>query len=319
MRVLITGATGFVGSHITCAFAEAGHEIRCALRPTSDAHAIEDFPVERTHLDLDRPETLAKAVKDAEVVVHAAGITRARRPADYHRVNAQGARRLALAAADAGVRRFVFLSSLAARGPDACAADGRDRPASAYGWSKLEAEESLRPFEGRMEVVALRPAAIYGPRDRDFLPLFEMARAGFLVVPGGPGLLQPVYAEDVARAVLAAAHEEAGFGPYPVAEPARYGWKEVVAGLEGALGRGVRAVRVPPAAFSLAGRVAEAATRTGRAAPSFDERRAEDLAIHTWTCDVSGTEHALGWRAEVPLREGLETTARWYWKAGWLL
>lgn len=318
MTVLLTGASGFVGGHIARALVEAGHEIRCALRPTSDARAIEGLSVERVPFDLESPDTLA-AVEGADVIVHAAGATRARRPGDYHRVNAEGTRRLAEAAAEAGARRFVFIGSLAARGPDAASRDGLDRPASDYGRSKLEAERFLRRFEERMEVVVLRPAAVYGPRDEDLLPLFKMARAGFLAVPAGPGLLQPVYAGDVASAVLAAVRgEHAGFGPHPVAEGRIYGWKEVARGLEGALGGRVRAVRLPAAAFTLAGRVVGSAARAFGAAAPFDERRAEDLAVHSWTCDVSGTEEALGWRAEVPLFEGLDLTARWYRRAGWL-
>ncbi len=169
-----------------------------------------------------------------------------------------------------------------------------------------------------MEAVVLRPAAVYGPRDTDLLPLFKMANRGWLPLPSGANLLQPVYAEDVARAVLAAAREPVGFGPFPVAEKGRYKWKDVVAGLEKALGRRVRAVRLPAAAFTLAGRAAEWAARPFSAVPVFDERRGRDLAARTWTCDTSATERALGWRAEVPLFEGLERTARWYRQAGWL-
>jgi nucleoside-diphosphate-sugar epimerase len=318
-RVLITGATGFVGSHIARALAEAGHEVHCGVRSTSDTRWIDDLAVGRVPLDLDSPGTLLEAVRDARLVVHVAGLTRARRAGDYYSVNAEGTRNLAAAAAAAGVRRFVLISSLAARGPDARTRAGGDHPVSDYGRSKLAAEAYLRDFGGPMETVALRPAAVYGPRDRDFLPLFRMARAGWLVVPGGGGLLQPVYVDDVARAALAATGEDVvGFGPFPVAERKRYAWHDVAAGLQKALGRPVRTVRMPAAAFLLAGGVAErAATLLGRVIP-FDERRARDLALHAWTCDVSGTEKALGWRAEVPLFEGLERTARWYLQAGWL-
>ncbi len=316
-RVLITGATGFVGSHIAQTFAEAGYEVRCGVRASSSARWIPDF--ERVPLDMTgRAEDFSRAVKDADLVVHAAGITRARRAEDYHAVNAAGTGKLAAAALEAGVRRFVLISSLAARGPDNLTKGGRDHPESAYGRSKLEAEAYLRGFDEPMEAVALRPAGVYGPRDTDLLPLFKMAGAGWLLLPSGTNLLQPVYAEDVARAALAAARRAPGFGPFPVAEATRYTWGDVVAGLERALGRPVRAVRVPAAAFALAGRAAEWAARPLSAVPVFDERRGRDLALRTWTCDTSATERALGWRAEVPLFEGLERTARWYRQAGWL-
>jgi nucleoside-diphosphate-sugar epimerase len=313
-RVLITGATGFVGSHVAQAFVEAGYEVRIGARASSDPRWISDLHAERVPLDVSGdPENTSRAVRNVDTVVHAAGITRAKRAGDYYAVNAGGARRLAVAAFRAGVRRFVLVSSLAARGPD-----GRGHPASDYGWSKLEAERHLRSLDGQMETVVLRPAAVYGPRDTDLLPLFRLARAGWLPVPSGVAPLQPVYAEDVARAVLAAAREPAGFGPFPVAENRRYGWPDVVAGLRKVFRRPVRAVRLPAAAFVLAGRAAERSARPFSAVPLFDERRARDLALNAWTCDVSGTEKALGWGARVTLVEGLERTATWYRQAGWL-
>jgi nucleoside-diphosphate-sugar epimerase len=288
------------------------------VRAASNTRWISGLPVERVPLDLSRPEDFAGAVEGADAVVHAAGVTRAQREEDYFLINTEGTRRIAEAAARATVRRFVLISSLAACGPHALAKDGQDRPNSAYGRSKLEAEAHLRAFDGRMETVALRPAAVYGPRDTDFLLLFKMARRGFLVLPPGEGLLQPVYAADVARAALAAVRKPVGFGPYPVAETTFYSWQDVAAGLEGALGRRIQVLRLPAIVFKLAGRTAERIAKVRDSVPIFDERRARDLAVHTWSCDPSDTEKALGWRAEVSLAEGLNLTVRWYRKAGWL-
>jgi nucleoside-diphosphate-sugar epimerase len=320
MKVMVTGATGFVGSHIAEAFVRAGYEVRCGVRASSDTRWISLLPIEHVPLYLDRQEGPTRALEDVEVVVHAAGITRARQTDDYQLVNAGGTARLARAAVEAGVRRFVLIGSLAARGPDATSIDGQDHPTSAYGRSKLEAEAYLRALDaGQMETVVLRPAAVYGPRDRDMLPLFKMARSGWLVLPPVPGLLQPVYAADLARAALAAADDGyPGFGPFPIAETTRYTWRDVIAGLEQALGRPIRAIRPPAALFRLTGRAAEVAARVVGLVPAFDERRALDLAVHTWTCDPSRTEKALKWCAEVPLYEGLERTARWYREAKWL-
>lgn len=307
-----------MGSHVASAFAHEGYRLRCSVRASSDLHWLSGLPVELVTADFGRPADLSAATEGVDIVVHAAGITRARRKGDYHRVNAEGTRLLAVAALEGGVRRFVLLSSLAARGPDALSGSSIERPASPYGRSKLEAESHLRSLDVQMERVVLRPSAVYGPRDRDFLPLFQMARRGFLVLPPGPGALQPVYASDVASAALAAARGSTGFGPFPVAERERYGWKEIAAVMERTLGRRVRIARLPAAAFTLAGRVAERAAKTLGSSPLFDERRAQDLAVHSWTCDPSFAERGLGWRAEVSLPEGLERTLRWYCEAGWV-
>lgn len=312
---LLTGATGFVGSHAARAFVEAGWRVRCSVRPTSGTRWLEGLEVETIEVDLESGAGLVAALRDASVVVHAAGITRAYDPSRYHVVNVGATGRVAAAAAEAGCRRLVFISSLAARGPD-----GADGPTSPYGRSKREAEMLLRGVGPPPEVVVLRPAGVYGPRDADMAPLFRAAARGWLPVPATEAPIQPVYVTDVASATLRAAEraEPPGYGPHPVAAPGRHRWEEVRRALEEVLGRRVRAVRIPPLAYEAAGLLGEAIGRLGRRAPSFDRRRARDLARHRWTCDPSATETALGWRAAVPLREGLRRTLEWYRSEGWV-
>lgn len=313
--VLVTGATGFVGSHIAEAFVEAGWRVRCTVRATSSPRWLEPLNVERVELDLRRPGDPARALEGVGTVVHAAGVTTAPDPRLYRAVNVEGTARLAAAAAGAGVRRFVFVSSLAARGPD-----GSDGPVSPYGRSKREAEGLLRGMGGPPEVVVLRPAGVYGPRDRDMVRLFRMAARGWLAVPGNDARLQPVYATDVARAALRAAANGRGpgFGPHPVAERGRYRWEEVRAAFAASLGRPVRLLRLPGWVYEAAGAAGEALGRVTGRPPAFDRRRARDLARYAWTCDPRETERALGWRAEVDLPGGLERTLRWYRSAGWV-
>lgn len=314
---LVTGATGFVGSHVAEALAAAGWRLRCTVRATSDLRWLESVPADRLELDLSgcSSRDAAEALTGADVVVHVAGVTRAPDEATYVRVNAEATRRLAAAAAAGGVRRFVLLSSLAARGPDGAAG-----PASAYGRSKRAAEEALlQEAEGRMEAVSLRPGGVYGPRDVDLLSLFRLAARGWLPAPSGAGDLQPVYAQDVAAVCLQAVRSEApAFGPWPVVERGRYGWSQVREGLEAALDRRVRLLRVPTTLFLTAARASELGARLLGRPALLDARRAEDLARHSWTADPTPTERALSWRAAVALPEGLRRTAHWYREQGWL-
>lgn len=288
--------------------------VRCAVRSTSDARWIDRLRVEKTELDLRRPERhAADALRDVETIVHCGGLTSARSEDDYHAVNAGGTERLARSALESGVRRFVFISSLAARGPD-----GYSGPISAYGRSKREAEERLAALSDRLDVVILRPGGVYGPRDRELLPMFRMAKRGFVIGPRGSVRLQPVFVEDVAQAVVRALSCEAGPCALPLAEEATHDWDDVARALGEGMGRSVKLVRLPSAVFWTAGLLGELGGRISRSPPALDRRRARDFSTHSWTCDPAPTTARLGWRAQVTLPEGLARTARWYRKHEWL-
>ena len=312
-KALVTGATGFVGSHVAESFAAAGYDLRCTVRSSSDPKWLRDLEPELFELDLSLAADYAGAVEGVDTVIHSGGITRARTDGEYLRVNADATERLAAAAADAGVRRFVFISSIAARGPD-----GRHGPTSAYGESKVVAEDRLRDIADSMPVVVLRPAGVYGPRDSDLLPLFKMAKHGLLAAPAGSALLQPVYATDVASAALQAAEVDSGFGPFPVAERGKYAWRDVARMMEEAVGRKIRMLAIPTPIFESTGLVSEVVAKLLGKAPELDRRRAQDLARYAWTTDIATTERALDWIPAVPLREGLALTAKWYRSVGWL-
>lgn len=315
--VFLTGATGFVGSHIAEALVRGGFRVRCSIRTTSDTRWLRGLPVETTSIDLSSRVSLAESLEGVTHVVHAAGITRASHEYEYFSVNAEVTEILAAAAVRASIRRFVLISSLAARGPD-----GARGPASAYGASKLESERRLRAVVesgGTLEPRVLRPGGVYGPRDRDLLPLFQVARSGFIPVPRGVGRLQPVYASDVATAVLQALDVQwSEGGPFHLGGPEVHTWEEIAEALGAAIGRPVRPVRVPAALFLAAGTMSELAALIRRRAPDLDRRRARDLTRLDWTCELGPVEQELGWRPEVSLRQGLAEAADWYREAGWL-
>ncbi len=324
--VLLTGATGFLGSHVAEALLVEGWAVRCTVRKTSNLRWIESLPIERVTADVRSAAELAVALEGVDVVVHSAGLTRAKSDADYFAVNAEGTQGLALGAVDAGVRRFVLVSSLAARGPDRRAGDSgpaADRPTSAYGESKLAGErrlfQVLSEQTGAMMGVILRPGGIYGPRDEDSLNLFKVAKTGLLPVPTSKGRLQPVYVKDVADAVIrAVARPDVDLKPIPIVGPEIVSWADMGEALGNAVGKPVRLVKIPNALWQVGGTVAEAAARLVRMPPQFDRRTADDLSRLDWTADPREAEASLGWRATTRLREAMEETGRWYREHGWL-
>lgn len=320
--LLLTGATGFVGSHVAAALAARPLHVRCTVRRSSDTRWLDPLDVETVEADVTNPEAVRSALEGVDVVVHGAGVTKAPDRDTYFRVNTEGTLVFAKAAAAAGVRRFVFVSSLAARGPDPEDAEPQsetpDSPESAYGMSKLTAEERLSAFSDQMDVVILRPGGVYGPRDTDMLLLFRMARTGHLFVPSEETLLQPVYAGDVAEAVIRALEVRAGPGPYPVVGDGLFSWTGVARVLQDAMGRSLRVHRLPSRVLVAAAAVLEGLAWVVRRPPPLDRRRAKDLALRRWTADTSRTTEALDWRPRVDLPLGLRHTVRWYRDQGWL-
>ena len=311
--IALTGASGLVGSHVAADLAAAGAQLKCGLRASSSLRWLQEVSMQRLPFALDEAQSFPDLVRGADLVVHCAAITRAARDAEFDLMNARAAVQLAETAMRAGVKRFVFVSSLAARGPD-----GGAGPDSPYGRSKLDAEIGLAELDGDMEVICLRLGGVYGPRDTDLLPLFEMASKGWVTLPPATQLLQPLYCEDAAAAIVAACDCALVQVPLAVCEPRQYSWNEVAEIMRVVLGRNLRTLHLPARLFETVALLSDGASKLIGRAPQLDLRRGRDLAVNTWTCDVSVAAEALGWQARVGLEEGLLRTLQWYRCEGWL-
>lgn len=327
---LVTGATGFVGSHVVDVLLEAAWRVRCTVRATSDLRWLEGKEADLLVADLADESGLRRAVHGVDVVIHCAGRTRGSRE-QLFAANGEGTRRLleVCAAEGRGGRggrggrlRFVYCSSLAAAGPGELERpreeDDPPAPNSDYGRSKLAGEEETRRFAGQMDVAILRPGSVYGPRDADTLPFFQMAAKGILVVPGiRRRLVQLVHARDVAVALRLAAERPAAVGrTYFVAHPEVLDWKELGAAIAGAVGRRTLSLRLPSPVVRAAGL---AAGLLGAGKPGqLDGRRAADMVERAWTCRVDRLMGELGWKPEYDGRRGLRATVEWYREEGWM-
>jgi nucleoside-diphosphate-sugar epimerase len=324
-RVFLTGGTGFVGRHVGAAFADAGLRVRALTRSAERARHLHELGFELVHGSLDDDDVIRRACRDVDVVVHMAALTHARTEEEYRRVNVVGTQRLLDAALDAdSVRRFVFLSSLAAAGP--CSSDGRgitaaDAPAplTAYGRSKLEAERVCMEAAGSIEMIVLRPPAVYGPWDTDLFHFFRIAKYGVVPVPTGPPRpLQMVHAADLAAALVRSVVTPAARGVYHIAEPRSYSWEAVGHMVGAAVGRRVRTVRVPARLIAgLAAASETAASAVGRSL-IFNRDKAREMLAAGWLCETESARTDLGYEAGIGLDEGLRATARWYRENGWL-
>lgn len=272
--------------------------------------------------DLEDDTALATLVAGQDVVIHVAGAIRARAPEEFLRVNRDGAARIARAALRAGASRFVLVSSLAATGPsrpgevlDESSGPG---PVALYGRSKLAGEAAVRETGVPFSIV--RPPAVYGPGDRAFLTLFRFATHG--VVPllgGGAQELTLVHVRDLARALLAVADRPATLGgTYHAGNAAPVTQRAFHVAIGRAVGRDVRCVALPGfvirPVLGAAGLLARARGR----APLLDADKSRELLASGWVCSSEALARDAGWRAEIPLADGLAETVRSYREAGWL-
>jgi nucleoside-diphosphate-sugar epimerase len=322
MRALVTGATGFVGSHLAEALRRRGDEVTALVRSPRKAEALGPLGVRMVAGDLDDPGSLARAVEGQDVVFHIAGLVAARNESEFMRCNRDGTASLVAAASGAGAPRFVLVSSMAAGGP---AQVGRPltgtepaRPVTAYGRSKLAAESAVTT--SALPWVVVRPPTVYGPRDREVFKLFRMARLGVAPVFGdGSQQLSAVHGADLANALVGAGTAASTVGKiYYACHPEVATSAEFVRAVASAMGRRLALVPIPAPVGRALLAVTEAATRIAGRTTILTRDKANEFFQEAWTGDPGPLSRDSGWRAAHDLRSGLADTYRWYRNAGWL-
>lgn len=327
--IALTGATGFLGSHIADLLLARGDRVRASIRATSSLRWLAGKKVETVQLDLTEPDDADRLLAGADGVIHCAGVVTARDEAGYRRGNVETTRVLL----DAAQRRwsappagdppaFVYVSSLAAHGPASRARPARETdaaaPITAYGRSKREAERLVSAAPGLFRKTILRPPGLYGPRDRDFLPLLKLARRGWLPRVGRSlDGLSLVDGRDAAAAALALLDTPAAEGVFFVDDGAAgYDFPTLAAALGEAAGRRVRVLPVPLWPLRLATRL------TGlfgpRRSPVLNPDRIRDLRAPGWVCDGSRLAAATGFRAARRAGRGFAETIAFCREEGWL-
>jgi nucleoside-diphosphate-sugar epimerase len=302
VTIAITGATGFVGQALLdCALA-VGLQVRALTRKPQDPRT----GIEWVRGDLDATGYLAQLVEGAEAVIHVAGVVNAPDAAAFEHANVTGTLGVIEAAKAAGVPRLIHVSSLSAREPQL----------SAYGASKARAEKLV--MASGLDWTIVRPPGIYGPRDVDYFEMFRMARWGVLPVPPKEGRSSLIHVDDLARLLLALLPGGEGVTgqTFEPDDGRKQGWShyELARAIGWALGRRPWVVHLSRPALERAAR-ADRVIRRQRARLTAD--RVGYMAHPDWVVSHSARPPAGLWKPQVPTREGLKATAKWYRDNSW--
>jgi nucleoside-diphosphate-sugar epimerase len=322
MKALVTGATGFVGSHLVEALQRHGTEVTALARSRSKTAELSAAGIKIVYGDLDDAPALEHAARGQDQVYHVAGVVAARNEADFLRFNRDGTGNMLRAAERSGVARFILVSSLAAAGPAApgvpLSGTEDPRPVTAYGRSKLAAEQMVRSAQCAWTIV--RPPVVYGPRDREVLKIFRVAKLGLAPVFGdGRQELSAIHAADLATALMQAAMAPAAAGrTYHACHPEIFSSAHLGQAIGTAMGRPVRTLPIPRSLGRAALATTETFARLTGTTTILTTDKANEFFQPAWTGDPSRLMRDTGWQPKYDLESGLAHTYRWYREAGWL-
>jgi nucleoside-diphosphate-sugar epimerase len=324
--ILVTGATGFVGSHLADSLLERGARVRCLARKSSNLRYVKDPGIELVYGGLDESTDWDQAFEEVDTVYHVAGTTFARRAEDYYRVNHKGTELLLSEAVKRRdrIRRFVYISSLAATGPSRDGVpvdeDTSPSPITPYGKSKLLAEEAVKVVADLVPVTVVRPPAVYGPRDYGIYEFFKAVKGGmFPVIGRRDKRVSLVHVRDLVTGIILAGESDVAVGrTYFVSSEDDYSMLAVADLMAALMRKRLRTFKLPrPVAYGVA-LAAEGAAALTRKPPVINRDKVIDLSQTGWTCSIERARTELGYSPIVDLETGLRETIAWYKQEGWL-
>ena len=327
-KVLLTGATGFLGSHLAESLITSGYAVRALVRNPHTSSLNQQANLEIAIGDICQPNTLTKAVIGIDYVIHCAGAVKAYHSDLFYQVNTQGTRYLleAVLKASHPIKRFVHLSSLAAAGPHV--GDEPQRlidqsiPVSHYGRSKLEAEKIIyQQYVQKMPITIIRPPAIYGPGDQECLAFFKLVQwhlwPSFLSKNKRVSL---IYVQDAADAILCAMQNDQNSGnSYFIDDGHKYLIHDLIEVLKQTMQvKRVFNVRIPLLLLSWISSISEKYAKAVKKPTMISKDKLSELMQQDWTCNSQLANQQLGWHANTDWKAGVLKTLTWYQQAGWI-
>ncbi len=301
--IALTGATGFIGSALAKHFIYTGWKVQALVRPTSDRKRLDGISVQWIEGNLDEIESLRRLVHNAGAVVHCAGTVRGQSEKQFNQVNVEGVARLVHAAVEQHpLPRFLLISSLAAREPHL----------SPYASSKRQGEQTLAASSGEMPWAVFRPSAVYGPGDRELLPLFRWVGRGIAPIIGSKDArFSLLYVDDLAAAVRIWLEKSPRTGVvYELHDgrPNGYSYRELIQIVAGMHSRRPLHISIPPFILNFLAVLNLASAKTVGYQPMLTPGKVRELRHTNWVCNNQKLNRETGWKPKISINEGLRRT-----------
>lgn len=332
-KILITGASGFIGSFLVEEALHQGFDVWACIRSTSSRAYLKDERIKFIELDLSSQEdlnskmiSLFKALGGFDYVIHNAGITYAPQKKDFIQVNYSNTKNLTNAIRTSGMclEKFVLISSLAALGPgnsetfEPIKISDTPHPISTYGKSKLMAEQHLRSLSS-FPYLIINPTAVYGPRDKDFLGLIKLIRHGFeFYIGSNRQMISLLYVKDLARAVMLAMKSPVRNHSYLISDGFDYDKEQLGEVIKKILGKKTVKYKLPGTPFRWAIKGIEIIYLLFGKQPFLNIEKVSEVSNANWKCNSEEIWADLRTSPEFTLKKGMVETLDWYKENGWI-
>jgi nucleoside-diphosphate-sugar epimerase len=323
---LVTGANGFVGSHLCQNLLANGYHVRGLVRATSNLQFIEKLNLELIYGDISNPLSLPPAVSGVDYIFHPAGLVRARNRETFFRVNQVGTRNLveSVLKHNTNLKRLVHISSQAAAGPSDSLKPKTEsdppNPVSAYGDSKLASENEVLESKDKIPVTIIRPPAVYGPRDIDIYKFYKIAKLGINPRLGvEPHYVSLVHVADLVECIrMAAENDKAAGQTFFAANRDYYDIDHLIGIMADCMNSKTVDIAIPVGVARCLAFTIEKIFELLNKMPPLSRDKLNELAQKYWICSSDKAANLLGWTASVPIKKGIEETYKWYKENRWL-
>jgi nucleoside-diphosphate-sugar epimerase len=325
-KILITGASGFVGSFLIEKAIRDGYEVHAGVRSSSSKKYLQDPRINFFEVDFNNPALLKESLKrnGFQYIIQNAGVTKAKKKSQLFQVNAEALKKLIDASleADLPLKKFVYISSLAAYGPadnqpnNMVGQDSIPQPVTNYGESKLAGENIIKKYTS-LPYHIIRPTAVYGPREMDLLTLYKMLNNRIeLLIGFKTQKLTFVYVEDLVDAILGVLKLKINHTEYFVTDGNHYSAEELNNFIKEVLGRKTVKLKLPLSLIKLLAIISEKISSLSGTYPALNLEKVNELKCESWVCEIDNLKEDLNFDPKYDLQKGITKTIKWYQDEG---